>query len=112
MLESLTPGVQHGQKAQPGSQPFGIGGHFQKGLGYGAQQNAINDSRILQGEGGHFVRQREDNVRIRDRQKFRSPAGEPLVALPAMALGTVAVTARFVFDHLVGAVIALLHEFA
>ena len=74
MLESLTPGVQHGQKAQPGSQPFGIGGHFQKSLGYGAQQNAINDTRILQGEGGHFVRQREDDVSIRDRQKFRSRA--------------------------------------
>jgi hypothetical protein len=40
--------MEHGQKADPGSQPFGIGSHFQQGLSRGTEQNAINYTRVLQ----------------------------------------------------------------
>ena len=108
VLESLVPGVQHGQEAQAGSEPFGIGGHLQQSLGHGAEQNAVDDPRVLQRQRRQFVREREDHVGIRDRQNLARPVGEPLVARPAVALGAVAVAARFVFDHLMGAVVALL----
>ena len=47
-LELLAPGMEHGQKADAGSQSFGIGGHFQQCLGCRTEQDGINDTRVLQ----------------------------------------------------------------
>ena len=42
-------------------------------------------------------------------QNFLRPGGKPVVARPAMALRAVPVATRFVFNHLVRAVVALLY---
>jgi hypothetical protein len=49
---------------------------------------------------------------VGDGQKFLGPSRQPLVTLPAVALGAVPVAARLVFDHFMGTVIALLNELA
>src|ERR1700694_202873 len=108
-LQSLSPGVQDGQEAQFGSQTFGIGGHFQKSLCYGPEQNPIDDLRILQSQRRQFVWQSEHHMAIGNGQNFLRPLGKPLVARPAVALWAMPVTARTVFNHLMGAVIALLY---
>jgi hypothetical protein len=56
--------------------------------------------------------QGEDHVSIRDRQQLFGSFGEPLLARTAVALGAVSTTARSIFDHLMRAVVALLHELA
>ena len=49
VLQALGPGVQDGQEAQFGSETFGISGHFHKSLGYGVEQNPIDDLRVPSG---------------------------------------------------------------
>jgi len=49
--------MENGQEAYFGSQTFGIGGHFQKSLGYRSEQASIDDCRVLQGERRQLVRQ-------------------------------------------------------
>src|SRR5450759_4644044 len=109
VLQSLGPGMQDGQEAQFGSQTFGIGGHLQKRLGYGPEQDPIDDSRVLQGQRRQFVRQGEDHMTIGNGQDLLRAGGEPLVARPAVALRAMPVAARSVFNHLMGAVVALLY---
>src|SRR2546427_6124053 len=66
VFESLRPGVQDGEEANPSSQPFRIGGHFEKGFGHRPKQNSINDPRVLKGQRSQLMRQREDDVAIRN----------------------------------------------
>ena len=94
MIEALCPGVEHSEEADLSSEAFGIGGHFQKSLSYGAKQNPINDSRVLQGQRRQFVRQSEYYVRIGDRQNLLFAVGKPLIARPAVALRAVSVATR------------------
>ena len=109
VLQSLSPGMQNGQEAQFGSQTFGVGGQLQQRLGYGPEQDSIDDSRVLQGQRRQFMRQGEDHMAIGNGQDLLRPCGKPLVARPAVALWTVPVAARSVFNHLMGAVVALLY---
>src|SRR5215469_4891072 len=54
----------------------------------------------------------EDHMRIGDRQKFVCSGRQPLVTRPAVTLGTMPIATRLEFDHLMGAVIALLYILA
>ena len=107
LFQTLGPGMQDGQEAQLGSQTFGVGGHLQKRLGDGPEQDPIDDSRVLQGERRYFVRQGEDHMAIGNGQDLLRPGGKPLVARPAVTLRAMPVAARSVFNHLMGAVVAL-----
>ena len=109
VLQSLSPGMENGQEAYFGSQTFGIGGHFQKSLGYRSEQASIDDCRVLQGERRQLVRQGEDHMTIRNGQDLLRPGSQPLVTCPAVALWAMSVAARSVFNHLMGAMVALLY---
>jgi len=67
VFEPLGPGVQDSEKTNPGSQPFRIGGHLEKGFGHSTKQKSINDPRVLKCQRSEFMRQREDHVAIRNR---------------------------------------------
>src|SRR5581483_2346079 len=47
VLQVLTPGVEHREKADLGAQQSGIFGHLLQGLRHGAKQNSINDTLVL-----------------------------------------------------------------
>lgn len=51
-------------------------------------------------------------MRICDRQKFVCSGRQPLVARPAVTLGTMPIATGLELDHLMGAVIALLYKLA
>ena len=55
VFEPLCPGVQDGEEADSGSQPFWIGGHFGKRFGYGTKQDSVNDPRILKRQRSQFT---------------------------------------------------------
>lgn len=70
MMESLSPGVQDGEKSALGSQAFRIEGNLEEGFGHGTEMQSIDQSLILQGQGSHDWRQGEHHLVVRDRQKF------------------------------------------
>ncbi len=93
VFDPLRPGVQDGEESNPGSQPFRIGGHFEKGFGHSSKQNSINDPRVLKRQRSQFMRQREDDVAIRNRQNLGGSITQPLIPCPAVALWAMAVAA-------------------
>jgi len=60
----LTPGMQDGEESDVGAQVFGVGGHLEKGLRTGAEQEVINDLLVLQRQWRELVRQGEDNMAV------------------------------------------------
>ena len=66
---------------------FGVGGHLEKRLRTGAEQEVINDLLVLQRQLAELMRQGEDNMDVGDRQEFVLASGDPLVASSALALG-------------------------
>ena len=47
VLESLRPGMKNGEKADLGSEPFGIVSHLEKRFSHGTKQNSVDDLRVL-----------------------------------------------------------------
>lgn len=109
VFELLCPGVQNGEKADPGAHPFRIGGHLGKGFGHGTKQNSVNDLRILKRQRSQFAKQGEDDMAIRNWQQFRGPITQPFIPCSAVALWTMTVAARSVCNLLMRAMITLLH---
>ena len=68
MLEVLAPGVEHGQEADLGPEVLGIGGDLLQGLRGGAEEQAVDDPRVLQGDRAEGRREGEDDVKVLDRE--------------------------------------------
>ena len=56
MEQVMAPSVKHGEKADLGAQVFGISGDGEQGLRRGPEQDAIELSLILVGDGGNLLR--------------------------------------------------------
>jgi len=104
----LAPGVQYGQEANLRPQSVGIGCDRQQRGRRGLEEQVVKYPGILQGERTENRREREDDVEVRNRQELPRPGFQPAGAGRPLTLGTVAVTAGVVRDHLVAAPIALL----
>src|ERR1700681_3365434 len=86
---------------------FGVGGDLQEGFGRGAKEHAVNNPLVLEGHGRDRLRQREDNVKVLDRQKFSGALFKPRRAGGALALWAMAIAARTIRDRAVSATVAL-----
>jgi len=86
MLQSLAPGVQSGDEADLSAQVLRIHGDGAKGLGRGAEQDVVDGSLVLIGDGGDLLRQGEDDVEVFDRQQLGRPILQPLSAHERLAL--------------------------
>src|SRR5260370_36274147 len=64
MKQVRAPSMEHGKKADLGTQMFGISGDGAQGLCCGSKQNAIELSLILIGDGGNLVRHGKDHVEV------------------------------------------------
>ena len=109
VFEALIPGMEDGQKPQPDTEPLGIGGQLHQRLGRGTEQDAIDHTRVLQGQRRQFMGEGENDVAIRNRQHLLGSGGQPLIARSAVALGTMPVAARSILGELMRAMIALQH---
>jgi hypothetical protein len=114
MQQVLPPGVQNAEKADGGSQMFGVRGDFQQGIRTGLQQQTVDLLFVLQGERGQFMRQGKYDVEVAYWQDFRLPFGDPPVAGCGLALRAVAIAAGVIGDGLMpalGALVALHQSF-
>ena len=109
MPQGLAPGVQYGQEANVCPQMTPVRGDGQQCFGHGAEEHAINQARILKRQCGQFLRQGENDVAIRDRQKLGRPCLQSLVSRCGLALRAMPISTRVVRDGLMRAVITLLH---
>ncbi len=46
-MKVLSPGMQHRQKTDPGTEVLGVGGDLQQGLGRGPEQEAVKHPLVL-----------------------------------------------------------------
>lgn len=102
--------MQDRQEADRGAEVLGVGRDLAQGAGGGAEEQAVQQAAVLQGERGEFGGQREHDMEVLAVEQFGPAFGEPLVAGGSLALGAVAAGA--VADTAVPAVVALFHEAA
>ena len=93
MLKVLSPGMEHAEEPDVGSQVLGIASKFEQRSGAGAEEQIIEQPLVLKDEGGELVRHGEDDVEVRYGQQLSRTRGQPLGARVALALGAVSATA-------------------
>ena len=104
MGHGRAPGVEHGGDADARTQLLGIGSDGQHGLRGGLEQQVVEQSLVVERDGGDLGGQREHEVEIADRQQVGLARGEPGPRGGALALGAVAVAAGVVGDPPMAAV--------
>jgi len=93
MLEVLSPGVEHAEESNIGTEMLGIASEFEQRSGAGAEEQIVEQPLVLEDESGELVRQGEDDVEVRHGQQLTRTRSQPLGARVALALGAVSVTA-------------------
>ena len=93
-----SPGVQHGSKANAGTEVFGIGGERTQGLGARLEQPIVEQRFILIGDLGDGCGQSEYEVVVFDGEQLRLPIGEPLLGSKTLTFRAVPITTRVVSD--------------
>ncbi len=66
--ERRAPGVQHGRDADPGAEMAFIPGDREQGLGDDLEHEIVDGALVLIGDGAQGLREREDDMEVRDRQ--------------------------------------------
>ena len=93
MIEVLSPGMEHAEESDVGSQVLGIARQFEHRRGAGAVEQVVEQPLVLQDKSGEFMRQSEDDVEVRNGQQFSRARGQPLGARVPLALGAVPIAA-------------------
>lgn len=75
--ERLTPGVEHGHKADLGPEMFGIGGDLPQGLRGSMEEQIVDDPFVLQADLSDRLGQCENHMEITDRQQLGLPRLQP-----------------------------------
>ena len=99
--------MQDSEKADLGTQVPGIGGDGAQRLRRGAEQNTVDRSLVLTGDGGNLFRHGEHDVEILGIEKFRTAILKPFGAGQRLALRAVAIATGVVSVALMAALIAL-----
>jgi hypothetical protein len=92
------PGVQHQRGADACAKVLRIRSDAHQHFGRHIEQQPVDDGLVLVREIGDRRRKREDHVVILDRQQITLAGFEPTLRRTALALRTMAVTARVVGD--------------
>ncbi len=67
MLEVLSPGMQHAEKPDVGSQMLRVASQFEQRRCAGAEEQIVEQPLVLQHKRGEFMRQGEDDMEVRAR---------------------------------------------
>ena len=78
MLEVLPSGVEHAETADVGSEVLGIASHFEHRCGAGAEEQIVEQPLVPECKCGEFMRQREDDVKVRHGQQLSRTRSQPL----------------------------------
>jgi hypothetical protein len=108
MLQSLIPGMEDAEEADPGAPVTGIAGDLQQGFSAGWKQQVVDQSLVLQCERSEFTRECENDVDIVGGQPFPFPCLEPAQAGVALASWAMPVATRVIRDGCRSAVRALI----
>lgn len=65
MFELLVPCVKDAEESDVGAESLGIAGDLDESLGAGPEQDIVNDFLVLQRQWSEFMREREDDMRVR-----------------------------------------------
>ena len=93
MLEVLSPGMEHAEESDVGSQVLGIASQFEHRRGAGAVEQIVEQPLVLEDKAESSMRQSEDDVEVRHGQQLCRARGQPFCARVALALGAVPVAA-------------------
>ena len=93
MLEVLSPGMEHAEESDVGSEVLGVASQFEQRRGAGAKEQIVEQPLVLEDKRGELVGQGEDDVEVRHGQQLSRTRGQPLGARVALALGAVPVAA-------------------
>jgi len=93
MLEVLPPCMEHAEESDVGSQVPGIASQLEHRGSAGAVEQIVKQLLVLQDKSGKFMRQREDDVEVRNGQQFSRARGQPLGTRVPLALRAVPVAA-------------------
>jgi hypothetical protein len=108
MEQVLTPGVEHREKANLRTQVLGISGDGEQGFRRCLEQDAIQLSLVLIGDGGNLLGYGEDHVEVLGVQKLGLASFEPLSPGKRLAFWAMAIAAGVVSVALMAAVVTLL----
>ena len=92
VAEILTPGMKDGGNSQ-GSLEV-VAAELQQGRGGAGEQEGVEAGLVVPDERVQFVRQRKNDVEVRDGQQVLGLLLQPLGAFEVLATGTMAVAAR------------------
>ena len=104
----MSPSVKDADETNLRTQPFGIGRHFEHGVGAGAKEQVIQNPGVAQTQRVQLVRQGEYDVEVWNFKEFLLARGEPALARLRLTLRSVPVPARVIRDGLVTALGALI----
>jgi len=93
MLEVLSPGMEHAEESDVGSQVSGVTSQFEHRRCAGAVEQVVEQPLVLQYKSGEFMGQGEHDVEVGHGQQFSRTRGQPLGTRVPLALGTVPVAA-------------------
>ena len=111
MVESLAPGMEHGEAADRRAEMRGVPGDILERLGNGAKEQPIEGAWVLQRQGPQVMRQGKDYMDIGRLEYLAFPGGEPRGLGGAVTFGTAAVATGVIRLLFVPAVVAL-HDMA
>ena len=94
--EILLPGVQRQRKRRHAAQMSRVGGEFAERCRHGSEQRLVDQFRGGGNQAMERMRQREHQVKVRHRQHFTPPCGDPGLLRPGLALRAVPVPARVI----------------
>jgi hypothetical protein len=84
------PAVKHGGGADARAEMAGVGGDCEQRFGRRAKQQAVDDRLVLVGDRSDLGRQREDYVKIADRQQIGLASRKPILRRRALTLWAIA----------------------
>src|SRR6516165_3915610 len=100
--------MEHGEKADLGTQVLGIGSDGEQGLGCGSEQDTVELSLVLIGDRCNLFRWGEDHVEVLGVQKLGLAVLQPLSPGERLAFWAMPIGARVVSVALMAAVVTLL----
>ena len=67
-MQVLTPGMQHGEKADGGAAVSGVGGDGEQSFRSGLKQEGVDLSRVLKRQAADLLWESERDMEVRNRQ--------------------------------------------
>src|ERR1700689_4990599 len=106
MLKGLTPGVQHAEETNLGTEVLWVGGDLPQRLRGRLEQDVVDHGLVLEGDDLDLRRHGEHHVEVRHVEQFRLAVLEPLSPCETLALWATAITARVEGHPLMAAIVA------